>query len=643
MDHIGAWMVSAFLAAAVVVALYGWYRQAGGCTNSIAKSQLRFEQLLKAFPEHCFVIDHSCRILAFNQSPQVSPLQLSLQPQIGKQLQDYFPAGFINVFKQACDQALSSNTTITARLDEGVKGQLSLKFWMTLLDNKASGAEFLLVLRNTDELRAAEQLKNDFLSNVSHEMRTPLTSITGALGLIAGGELDGLPENVVSMVSIAYKNSQRLSRLVNDLLEIENISSGKLTLSVRPYLLASLVEQALEANRLYAENHCVELMLMPHVIGGEIAVDSERFLQVMDKLLSNAIKFSPKNSRVELYINQLENQLLRISVVDQGPGIALDVRESVFQRFAHIDSALQSESKDSGSGLGLAIAKELVELMGGRIGFECAKGTGAIFYIDLPKVSHFSTLSPIGSSDDFRGKRILVIEDEAEVARLISLMLQQEGYRVDIAMSGTAALRALSEFHYDAVTVDLLLPDFSGLEVIRRIRTNPALAHVSIIVVSAKLEAGQLMFSGDSSTIEWLAKPVGRDQLRDAIDRRLHDTHIQRMLYVEDDVDLQYVISAMVGKNYTVVPAATLAQARAALAKQSFEVILLDIGLPDGSGWDLLPEIRERLPAARVVMLSGEDLSSADVKKAEAVLLKSKMTERQLLNALEATPKAPKS
>jgi DNA-binding response OmpR family regulator len=210
-------------------------------------------------------------------------------------------------------------------------------------------------------------------------------------------------------------------------------------------------------------------------------------------------------------------------------------------------------------------------------------------------------------------------------------------------MSGTAALRALSEFHYDAVTVDLLLPDFSGLEVIRRIRTNPALAHVSIIVVSAKLEAGQLMFSGDSSTIEWLAKPVGRDQLRDAIDRRLHDTHIQRMLYVEDDVDLQCVISAMVGKNYTVVPAATLAQARAALAKQSFEVILLDIGLPDGSGWDLLPEIRERLPAARVVMLSGEDLSSADVKKAEAVLLKSKMTERQLLNALEATPKAPKS
>jgi DNA-binding response OmpR family regulator len=222
-------------------------------------------------------------------------------------------------------------------------------------------------------------------------------------------------------------------------------------------------------------------------------------------------------------------------------------------------------------------------------------------------------------------------------------MLQQEGYRVDIALNGTAALHALSEFHYDAVTIDLLLPDFSGLEVIRRIRTSTALAHISIIVVSAKLEAGQLMFSGDASTIEWLAKPVGRDQLRDAIEKRLHDTPIQRMLYVEDDVDLQYVIGAMAGKNYTVVPAATLAQARAALATQSFEVILLDIGLPDGSGWDFLPEIRAKLPDARVVMLSGEDLSRADVAKAEAVLLKSKMTERQLLTALEATPKAPKS
>ena len=226
-----------------------------------------------------------------------------------------------------------------------------------------------------------EQLKNDFIATVSHELRTPLTAINGAIGLINGGALGPLQAPQQEMLRIAQQNCTQLIFLISDLLDIEKLAAGKMPLNLQEQALPALIHAALDANRSYAELHQVSLALPADMPALTARVDAPRLQQVLGNLLSNAAKFSPAGSVVQLRLLQRDN-MARVEVEDQGAGIAEEFRPRIFQRFSQSDASTTRSS--TGSGLGLAISKALIEQMGGQIGFLSPPGQGATFFFELP-------------------------------------------------------------------------------------------------------------------------------------------------------------------------------------------------------------------------------------------------------------------
>lgn len=240
------------------------------------------------------------------------------------------------------------------------------------------------MVRDITERKQVERMKNEFVSTVSHELRTPLTSISGALGLIAGGALGEIPVRLQNMIEVAHKNSQRLTYLINDLLDMEKLVAGKMHFDMQPQPLMPIVEQALEAHRTYSVERRVTLALTGAVPDAEVQVDSQRLMQVLANLLSNAIKYSPEDGTVEVAVESTGNSI-RVTVSDHGPGIPALFHTRIFQKFSQADSS--DTRQKGGTGLGLAITRELVERMGGHVGFESEEGKGARFYIEFLTVS----------------------------------------------------------------------------------------------------------------------------------------------------------------------------------------------------------------------------------------------------------------
>jgi PAS domain S-box-containing protein len=267
-----------------------------------------------------------------------------------------------------------------------------------LLGRRSDGSEFpievgLFPIRNgkrvmvlgvvvdIGERKRMDRLKDEFVSTVSHELRTPLTSIAGSLALLAGGATGALSEPAARLIRIAQSNSQRLVRLINDILDIEKIESEQITFIFKRLSARAVAEQAIEANRGYADGFHVRVRLDAQSPAGDVYADPDRLAQVITNLLSNAIKFSPPEGEVEVAIHE-RSESVRVSVRDHGNGIPMDFRPRIFQKFAQADTT--DARQKGGTGLGLSIVKEIVTRLGGGVGFEDARDGGTVFYVDLP-------------------------------------------------------------------------------------------------------------------------------------------------------------------------------------------------------------------------------------------------------------------
>jgi PAS domain S-box-containing protein len=243
------------------------------------------------------------------------------------------------------------------------------------------GSPVLGVIVDLSERNRIEHLKDEFVATVSHELRTPLTSIAGALGLLVGNAGGTLPSPAVRLITIAHANSQRLVRLVNSILEMEKIESGKVVFVLKRVEVRALVAQAIEANRGFAEGYGVRIMLDAASEAGEMRGDPDWLVQVVTNLLSNAIKFSPPGDEVVVAIEK-RGAMVRISVRDHGHGVPDSFKARIFEKFAQADA---SDARISGgTGLGLSIVKQIVTRLGGTVEFGDAPGGGAIFHVDLP-------------------------------------------------------------------------------------------------------------------------------------------------------------------------------------------------------------------------------------------------------------------
>ena len=230
------------------------------------------------------------------------------------------------------------------------------------------------------EQKRLERMKNEFISVVSHELRTPLTSIHGSLDLLLKGVGGETSPGTQRLLEIADRNSRRLVRLVNEILDIQKIEIGEIVFEIRAVELTPLLGQAIEANQAYGAQRQVRLALESVPEGVKVVADPDRLMQVLTNLLGNAAKFSPPGETVVVRAARLSG-LVRISVADRGPGIPEEFRSRIFEKFAQVDST--STGHREGTGLGLSISKAIVDRLGGRIGFESEVGRGTTFHFDL--------------------------------------------------------------------------------------------------------------------------------------------------------------------------------------------------------------------------------------------------------------------
>ncbi|MFO7786356.1 MAG: ATP-binding protein [Halospina sp.] len=236
-------------------------------------------------------------------------------------------------------------------------------------------------LGDITERKQLESMKDQFIATVSHELRTPLTSILGSLKLVNSGNAGILPDKASTLLTIAQRNGDRLANLINDLLDMEKIVSGKLRINSRLERLTPLIQEAIEANRNLGTDRGITLDYCPCEQELLVEVDHDRLIQALSNLLSNAIKFSPDNTSVEVFCS-CDGNSVAINVLDQGPGVPPEFEHKLFDRFAQAEA---SNRKKPGTGLGLAITRELMTKMDGRVDFESVEGQGSTFWLWLPR------------------------------------------------------------------------------------------------------------------------------------------------------------------------------------------------------------------------------------------------------------------
>ncbi|MEJ6000125.1 hybrid sensor histidine kinase/response regulator [Paucibacter soli] len=368
------------------------------------------------------------------------------------------------------------------------------------------------------ERRRLDQLKAEFISTVSHELRTPLTAISGALGLVRGGACGPLPEPVLPMLEIAHKNSLRLGYLIDDLLDMERLASGKMRFDMQVQALMPLVERAIEAVAEQARSCEVRLVVVARADELQVRVDAERLQQVIVNFLSNAAKFSPRGAQVEIGVEQV-GAAARVTVSDHGPGIPEQFRSRIFHKFSQADSS--DTRQKGGTGLGLAICKDLVEHMNGLIGYDSAPGAGTRFHFQLPIVQAARDFPAIVDAAPADAPRVLVVEDDHDIAQLIVLMLNRAGMAADVAGTALQAIEALQQSRYAAMTLDLLLPDQSGLVLMRHIRDLPGLVNLPVVVVSAHTADGRHSLNRELAPVDWISKPIDEQRLIRAVLRAM--------------------------------------------------------------------------------------------------------------------------
>jgi len=499
----------------------------------------------------------------------------------------------------------------------------------TLFDEAGTIYGYLGIGHDITERKRMELMKREFISTVSHELRTPLTSIRGALGLVAGGATGALPDKAKELINIATNNCDRLVRLINDILDMEKIESGKMAFDVKPLDLPTLVTEAISANQAYAIQHQAAIVVEGELPALCVMGDHGRLIQVMTNLLSNAAKFTPPGGSVHVSLEQ-QGAYARIAVRDEGPGISAEFQSRLFQKFSQADSS--DTRKKGGTGLGLSITKAIVEHHSGRISYQTEKDQGTTFFVDLPLNAAVTEIS------QKRGPRILIVEDDPDIAKLLRLMLEQQGYAADTAGSVPEARERMAAVAYDAMTLDLLLPGESGISFLQQLRSNPLTAALPVIVVSAVAEDGrkQLEHAVVSTVLDWLGKPIDEARLLRAVSHavKIGPRKGRRVLHVEDDLDIAAIVRVMLEGMADIDLADSLAVARERLGTGDYSLVILDIGLPDGSGLDLLPMLNAVEPPIPVLVFSAQEVGEDVRTQVSAAFVKSRTDEASLVRAI---------
>ncbi|MDP9052466.1 MAG: ATP-binding protein [Acidobacteriota bacterium] len=496
--------------------------------------------------------------------------------------------------------------------------------------------EFAEQQKSKLEIRSdMDTVKDEFISTVSHELRTPLTSIRGALGLLSAGLLGNVDPKAQNLLRIASSNTERLIRLINDILDLERMESGRAPLKLRRCSMYDLAHEAVDTISTMADAAGIHIELTSNAPRDSIYfdADSDRILQVLTNLLSNAVKFSPVGSTVSVQIDSNPNSLL-VKVVDQGRGIPADKLEAVFDRFQQVESS--DSSKKGGTGLGLAICRSIIQQHGGAIWAQPNHGgLGTTLWVQLSRSARASdAASPGIDAVPERGEGlILVCDDDAGIREVVAEQLRQRGYDILEAGSGEEviglaikhATRANgaksngsgSNSAVSAILLDLYMPGLSGWETLQRLRDMPETAKIPVVILSVIPPTDRPLQAAIAQG--WVQKPFNENLLLAELSRVLRvKGESGHILLVEQDQDLAEQIMGGFHKSHIRIDhAATLQQAVDRCLLGSPDLLILDLTLPDGDGFSLVDWLRRQsgLRNLPLVVYSGRDISETEMQK----------------------------
>lgn len=464
-----------------------------------------------------------------------------------------------------------------------------------------------------------DTLKDEFISTVSHELRTPLTSIRGSLGLLSSGVIGNLDAKAQNLLRIAVTNTDRLIRLINDILDLERMESGQAPLQIRRCSMYELAQQAMDTMKGMADGASVHLEFgyttnSPSLEAMFFDGDADRLLQVLTNLLSNAIKFSPSGSTVKIHAEASADSLL-LKVTDEGRGIPADKLDTIFDRFQQVEPS--DARQKGGTGLGLAICRTIVQQHSGSIWAQRNLGPGTTLNVMLPRTSRatdvVAAMTPLPRGNGC----ILVCDDDASIRTIVGEHLERQGYTVLEAVSGEEAIAVASHHDIEAILLDLYMPGLSGWETLQRLRDNPTTSAIPVVILSVLSPTLRSQLAGDAQG--WVQKPFNENLLFAELGRVLrHGEGPAHILLVEDDQDLASVVIASFGDADVHIDHATTRQMaiRRCLTRRP-DLLILDLTLPDGDGFSFVDWMRQQpgLRSLPLVVYSGREVSEKEMTK----------------------------
>ncbi len=518
--------------------------------------------------------------------------------------------------------------------------------------------------RKAKELEITGKYKSEFLANMSHELRTPLNSLLILARDLANNKEKNLSPDQVESAEIITRSGIDLLNLINEILDLARIESGRMDLVIAAVDLQNFADaMRLNFSRVARDKGLTFAVTVAEDLPATMETDLQRLDQVLKNLISNAIKFT-ETGGVTVEIARVADGRITFAVRDTGIGIPEDKHQIIFEAFQQADGG--TSRRFGGTGLGLSISRELARLLGGEIQLQSEVGRGSVFSLLLPPRASASVPvakeqrrkrekteparegpydpdfvnypAPPDDRDRLDPNRhtILIVEDDANFARVLQNQTHEKGFQVLIAATGEDGLLLSARFLPDAIILDLDLPGINGQAVLAELKSNPALRHIPVHIISADDKSLDLIRSG---AVEFLTKPVTREGLEGAFGRieNFVNRRVKNLLICEDDETMRRSIKTLIGNgDVRCLEAPTGAMALEIIGREPVDCLVLDIGLPDMSGFELIDRLERNGTPPPIIVYTGRELTRQEAQgleeRAGTIIVKGVRSEERLLD-----------
>lgn len=517
--------------------------------------------------------------------------------------------------------------------------------------------------KKADELSKSGKYKSEFLANMSHELRTPLNSIILLSSLLQKNSKKTLTNDDIKKAKTIFESGNELLRLINDILDLSKVESGKMEVIVDNFSSKDLLSHLKDTFYFTAKDKGLDFNIVDEY-QSNIQNDKDRILQILRNLISNAFKFTSKGS-ITVKIQEPEDKTkdFKISVIDTGIGIAKNKQEDIFKAFTQADGGTSRQY--GGTGLGLSISRELAKLLGGEISLSSKEGKGSTFSIELPNLTSSnaninfeseikvesttktkalkssSTSTKIANDDrDIMTEKdfaYLIIDDDMAFADIVYDEIKKDNNFALVAYDGTSGLELVKNYNIKGVLLDLTLPDIDGIDVLKELKSKPETKNIPVHIISSKDKNKETLELG---AIGYLQKPVYDGDINNIISSidSFQEKKIKDLLIVEDDKVQREALIELVGEGVNIKGVKTAAAAIEEVKKELYDTVVVDLGLIDGSGYEVCEYIKNAHPNLPIIIYTGKDISKEDKLKLQeysnSIIIKTANSNERILNEI---------